>query len=88
MNYERYVVCYPTGGYNLANTARYWTYLTSVVCGSDHALDDEIPDNAYFLEYGPGYELSIGRRNAKDLNCDEYLADIFRTIKCEYSGIT
>lgn len=78
-----YSFCCSTGGYDLANTARYWTYLTSVICGGDQLLDDEIPDNAYFLEYGPGYELSIGKRNAKDLNSDEHLSEVYVAIKRE-----
>lgn len=73
-----------TGGYDLPNAARYWTYLTSILCDSDKVLDDEIPDNAYFLEYGPGYELSIDQRKAKDLNSDEKLNDMFMAIKRVY----
>lgn len=47
------------GGYQLPNTARYWTYLTAVACGRESELDDDIPDNRYFLAYGPGYELGV-----------------------------
>ncbi|XP_051999249.1 histone deacetylase 8-like [Xyrauchen texanus] len=45
------------GGYNLANTARCWTYLTGTVLGQ--TLSSEIPDHEYFTEYGPDYSLEI-----------------------------
>ncbi|CAG2057369.1 unnamed protein product, partial [Timema podura] len=32
-----------TGGYNLANTARYWTYLTSIIL--DQKIPSEIPEH-------------------------------------------
>lgn len=32
------------GGYNFANTARLWTYLTSVIAGV--TLDNDIPDDS------------------------------------------
>lgn len=54
------------GGYHLTNTARYWTYLTSIICGLP--VDDDIPDHKYFLKYGPGYELRVERKPIKDLN--------------------
>jgi hypothetical protein len=63
------------------NASRYWTYLTSIICENEKELDDEIPDNEYFLEYGPGYELSISKRNVKDLNKDTDLEIILETIK-------
>lgn len=31
------------GGYNLANTARNWTYLTSIIIGKE--LENDIPDD-------------------------------------------
>lgn len=63
------------------NASRYWTYLTAIICESDKVLDDEIPDNEYFLEYGPGYELAISKRNVKDPNKDADLETALETIK-------
>ncbi|XP_054263123.1 histone deacetylase 8-like isoform X2 [Macrosteles quadrilineatus] len=54
------------GGYNKANTARCWTYLTSVICNKK--LPDEIPDNPYFSEFGPGFDLEILPSNAPNMN--------------------
>lgn len=33
------------GGYNEANVARCWTYLTAVITGQDDTLSIDIPDN-------------------------------------------
>lgn len=67
------------GGYNLPNTCRYWTYLTSIVC--EKSLKDDIPDNKFFLSYGPDYEIKIPRRNIKNHNTEEYLSSIFNKIE-------
>lgn len=70
------------GGYDIANTARYWTYLTSVICGQ--SIDDDIPENRFFLNYGPGYELNIDVKNFKDLNTDEEFEQHFKIIQGEH----
>lgn len=69
------------GGYNLTNTARFWTYLTAIICNCAKKLDTDIPDNRYFLKYGPDYELSITRRNVPDLNTEVDLEATFLRIK-------
>lgn len=33
------------GGYNEANVARCWTYLTAIITGQDEMLSTDIPDN-------------------------------------------
>lgn len=33
------------GGYNEANVARCWTYLTAIITGQDDLLSSDIPDN-------------------------------------------
>ncbi|XP_073828199.1 histone deacetylase 8-like [Musca autumnalis] len=46
------------GGYNMANSSRYWCQLTAALC--DETLEDDIPaDNENFLKYGPDYCLNI-----------------------------
>lgn len=50
------------GGYNLANSARYWTAL---ICGREISI--EIPDHEYILEYGPAHELTVSPKNLPDL---------------------
>ena len=60
------------GGYHFANTARYWTYLTSVICKRE--LDNDIPsDMEHFLEFTPSYELEIPRQGVKDSNTEAEL---------------
>lgn len=54
------------GGYHNTNTSRYWTYLTSIICGQN--IDIDLPDNKYFLSYGPDYMLSVDRKNLRDYN--------------------
>ncbi|KAF4528781.1 hypothetical protein B566_EDAN017113 [Ephemera danica] len=64
------------GGYNSANAARLWTYLTSLIVGKE--ISNDIPDHKYFLEYGKGYsyELHISPGQRVDLNTPEYLESI------------
>lgn len=85
------------GGYQLPNTARYWTYLTAMVCGRSRQLDDDIPDNRFFLAYGPGYEMGVAeqlegdadnaarrkRLQPKDFNSEDEFAEQLRQIEGE-----
>ncbi|KAK5643273.1 hypothetical protein RI129_007118 [Pyrocoelia pectoralis] len=67
------------GGYDAANTARYWTYLTSLIINKP--IDNDIPDSSeYFMKYGPSYELHIDAGCQKDFNTDEYLSNIISTV--------
>ncbi|KAI4463763.1 histone deacetylase [Holotrichia oblita] len=67
------------GGYNFANTARYWTCITSTII--DTEIDDDIPDcSEYFTLYTPTYELRINPGNQKDYNTEEYIANVIDTI--------
>ncbi|XP_053691845.1 histone deacetylase 8-like [Sabethes cyaneus] len=54
------------GGYNAVNTAKYWTELTAVIC--NEKLDNDIPDNDFFLNYGPDFVLNIYPTQAVDRN--------------------
>ncbi|XP_037832516.1 histone deacetylase 8 isoform X3 [Kryptolebias marmoratus] len=67
------------GGYNLANTARCWTYLTGVVLGK--TLSSEIPDHEFFTEYGPDYSLEISPSCRPDRNNSKHLEQVVSTIK-------
>lgn len=66
------------GGYNIQNTAKYWTYLTSKIIKQE--ISNDIPDHPYFLEYGPDYDLSVQRKNIKDLNLEKNLQENVRII--------
>ena len=73
------------GGYNLANSSRFWTYLTShIVRGEELASD--IPDtDPFFEEYGPSFELSLlpGRRSNLNTTEDvsDHLEEAFRNLE-------
>lgn len=74
-------MCTRTGGYNFQNTSRYWTYLTSVICKLEKQLDNDIPDNKYFLRYGPDYELAITLKNAEDENTENDMEAAYQQIR-------
>lgn len=57
------------GGYNIANTARYWTHLTALIHSTE--ICNDIPDHKNFLSYSSDFELSISRKNVRDLNTEE-----------------
>ncbi|XP_067404622.1 histone deacetylase 8 isoform X3 [Emydura macquarii macquarii] len=67
------------GGYNLANTARCWTYLTGVILG--RTLSSEIPDHEFFTKYGPDYVLEITPSCRPDRNEPHRVQEILSTIK-------
>ncbi|XP_071299008.1 histone deacetylase 8 isoform X2 [Agelaius tricolor] len=67
------------GGYNLANTARCWTYLTGVILG--RTLPSEIPDHEFFTEYGPDYVLEITPSCRPDRNEPQRIQEILNSIK-------
>ncbi|XP_060264183.1 histone deacetylase 8 isoform X8 [Ovis aries] len=70
------------GGYNLANTARCWTYLTGVILGK--TLSSEIPDHEFFTAYGPDYVLEITPSCRPDRNEPHRVQQILNYIKGEY----
>ncbi|XP_074924793.1 histone deacetylase 8 isoform X6 [Chelonoidis abingdonii] len=67
------------GGYNLANTARCWTYLTGVILG--RTLPSEIPDHEFFTKYGPDYVLEITPSCRPDRNEPHKVQEILSIIK-------
>uniref|UniRef100_F6Q004 Histone deacetylase 8 n=1 Tax=Callithrix jacchus TaxID=9483 RepID=F6Q004_CALJA len=72
-----------TGGYNLANTARCWTYLTGVILGK--TLSSEIPDHEFFTAYGPDYVLEITPSCRPDRNEPHRIQQILNYIKVKHS---
>ncbi|XP_054551866.1 histone deacetylase 8 [Talpa occidentalis] len=73
------------GGYNLANTARCWTYLTGVILGK--TLSSEIPDHEFFTAYGPDYVLEITPSCRPDRNEPHRVQQILNYIKEAHNGI-
>ncbi|XP_076273365.1 histone deacetylase 8-like isoform X2 [Rhynchophorus ferrugineus] len=75
------------GGYNFANTARLWTYLTSLVTKT--SISNDIPDTCeYFMEYTPSYELHIEQGKMKDCNTIEYVTNTVQKIKTHCANIS
>uniref|UniRef100_A0A6P8I495 Histone deacetylase n=1 Tax=Actinia tenebrosa TaxID=6105 RepID=A0A6P8I495_ACTTE len=64
------------GGYDMTNTARCWTYLTSVVLG--RLLPNDIPEHEHFLAYGPSYQLAVTTGPQPDLNSNEDLKNAIK----------
>ncbi|CAH1800130.1 unnamed protein product [Owenia fusiformis] len=62
------------GGYNIADTARCWTYLTSIALQED--LPDDIPEHRYFTKYGPEFELHLSAGFRTNKNDAGYLQEI------------
>lgn len=79
-----FIDAFGIGGYNFPNASRYWTYLTALICDKNERLATDIPDNKYFLRYGPSYELTIARKNLDDQNTLSELDAIHQTIKGGY----
>ncbi|PPQ68447.1 hypothetical protein CVT26_006034 [Gymnopilus dilepis] len=64
------------GGYNSANAARAWSYLTSIALDNPLSLATEIPDHAGFPLYAPSFTLDVPAGNMTDHNTRDYLASI------------
>ncbi|ODQ54262.1 histone deacetylase 8 [Saitoella complicata NRRL Y-17804] len=74
------------GGYNHADAARCWTYLTSVIVGSgvELELSREIPEELEAVDYdafGPDYELSVERGQQGDENTEESLGEVVGSLR-------
>lgn len=73
------------GGYNQPNVARLWTYLTAVIVGQEKLLSMDIPDNDFFLEYGPDYRLPVIKGYQRDTNSKEYIDNIVTIVNGKFS---
>lgn len=75
------------GGYHLQNTARCWTYLTSVILNKE--IDNEIPDcDPFFQYYGPSFELEVTPGCAKNNNSNQQVDEIIKTAVDNIGKIT
>ncbi|XP_072126653.1 histone deacetylase 8 isoform X2 [Mobula birostris] len=79
LNWELPTLILGGGGYNHANTARCWTYLTAIILGK--TLSSEIPDHEYFTEYGPDYVLEITQSCRTDQNDPQRIEQLLNTIR-------
>ncbi|XP_044255540.1 histone deacetylase 8-like isoform X2 [Tribolium madens] len=79
LKYDKPTIFCGGGGYNFANTARLWTYLSSVILGEE--VDNDIPDSSeFFINYGPTYELRIDPGKQKDFNSGDYINKLLKTV--------
>jgi len=68
------------GGYNIPNSVRCWTRITSDLVGLE--LSDQIPDtDPYFLEYGPDFTLAVTPTNVKNSNTKKNIEDLLDFVK-------
>uniref|UniRef100_A0A8D8GRB9 Histone deacetylase n=2 Tax=Culex pipiens TaxID=7175 RepID=A0A8D8GRB9_CULPI len=67
------------GGYNIINTAKYWTALTATILNVE--ISKDIPENDFFLDFGPDYVIDVCKRNVKDKNNAQDLSQKVCVIK-------
>ncbi|KAJ3544827.1 hypothetical protein NM688_g5698 [Phlebia brevispora] len=63
-------------GYNSANAARAWAYLTSIALRKPLPLDADIPDHGAFPMYAPSFTLDVPPGTAQDQNTEYYLRNV------------
>ncbi|XP_050391463.1 histone deacetylase 8 isoform X1 [Patella vulgata] len=78
MSLNKPLVLLGGGGYNFINTAKCWTYLTSIAINRE--ISHDIPDHKYFSMYGPDFDLTVSVGNRSDSNTREYLHQIYTTV--------
>ncbi|KAI6132369.1 hypothetical protein EV401DRAFT_273527 [Pisolithus croceorrhizus] len=66
------------GGYNSANAARAWAYLTSIAMGNPLPPDTDIPEHRALPLYQPSFTLDVPAGNMQDENSEEYLLEVER----------
>ena len=68
------------GGYNLPNTARFWTLCTAHTVGHGETLPTDIPEHAGFDNYGPDYSLHVMPGNRQDENTEKSVEELLQTV--------
>ncbi|KAI6142827.1 hypothetical protein BKA82DRAFT_532135 [Pisolithus tinctorius] len=83
------------GGYNSANAARAWAYLTSIAMGNRLPVDTDILEHRALPLYQPSFTLDVPAGNMRDENSEEYLLEVERrferireVLSCRLSGAT
>lgn len=74
------------GGYNFANTARFWTLCTALAVGETLPVD--IPEHAGFENYGPDYSVHVSPGNRQDENAEKSVEELMQTISGYLSNMT
>ncbi|CAG7869798.1 unnamed protein product [Brassica rapa] len=72
-------------GHTLGNVARCWCYETAVAVGK--VIDDDLDTNVSDACFAPGYQLHIEPNRMKNLNTDEYIAKIKKTLLNQLSQV-
>ncbi|EEB14146.1 histone deacetylase, putative [Pediculus humanus corporis] len=74
------------GGYNIANTSKFWTYLTSLIL--NYPISNDIPpDDPFLTLYGPEYEIKINPSLRKDENDDDYIEKVTTSVLDNLNGL-
>lgn len=73
------------GGYNFANTARFWALCTAL--SVKHRLAVDIPEHEGFENYGPDYALHISPGNRQDENTEKSAQELIQTISGYLSNV-
>ncbi|BFZ24869.1 hypothetical protein BsWGS_27908 [Bradybaena similaris] len=73
------------GGYNFPNTAKCWSFLTSLAAGRKLPLD--IPEHEHLSAYGPDFEMSTTVGYRRDSNTRQHLASLVATISRDLSNM-
>ncbi|KZO99790.1 Arginase/deacetylase [Calocera viscosa TUFC12733] len=68
------------GGYDSANAARAWTYLTALIAGRPLDVGADIPDHAFFEQYAPSFTLDVPEGTMRDENTPEALEGIVMVV--------
>ncbi|BGP32533.1 hypothetical protein JCM10296v2_004314 [Rhodotorula toruloides] len=77
------------GGYNSANAARAWAYLTSVALGRPLPLGSLLPsdlDAEVYAHFAPDFALDVPEGNMRDQNTEETLSKVEKAFE-EYAGV-
>eukprot|EP00795_Rhopilema_esculentum_P017805 gene17806-9489_t len=73
------------GGYNFANTARTWAYLTASIL--DEEICRDIPEHEMYAEYSPLFDINITPSVRRSCNSEEYIDGIIESVSDNLSNI-
>ncbi|CAF4058096.1 unnamed protein product [Rotaria magnacalcarata] len=79
INLNKPILLLGGGGYNIADTARLWTSITSLCL--NEKLDNDIPEHEYFVYYGPDFTLETWPGNRTNKNTQEYIEGLLNFVE-------
>lgn len=66
------------GGYDEINAAKCWTAVTAALCEIE--IPEDVPEHDYFTEYGPSFDMGVEEGKLKNLNDENYIESLVKTI--------